>query len=50
MGRQNIKISDETWRRLNVRKRPGDTFEDVVERLLDEAPCDDFESTEQTAD
>jgi predicted CopG family antitoxin len=30
-----IKISRETWRELNHRKRgPGDTFDDVVQRLL----------------
>jgi len=32
---QRIRISEETWRRLNARKRPGDTFEDVVSRLTD---------------
>ena len=32
-----LKVSEETWRRLNARKKPGDTFEDVVQRLLEEA-------------
>ena len=31
-----IKISPENWRRLNAKKNPGDTFDDVVSRLLDE--------------
>lgn len=31
----NIKLDDETWKRLNQRKEPGDTFDDVVVRLLD---------------
>jgi len=31
-----LKISDETWRRLNARKDPGDTFEDVVQDLLND--------------
>lgn len=32
-----LKVSEETWRRLNARKKPGDTFDDVVQRLLEEA-------------
>lgn len=32
-----IQISRETWRRLNGRKKgPNETFDDVLERLLDE--------------
>lgn len=31
-----VKVSDETWQRLNARKEPGDTFEDVIRRMLDE--------------
>lgn len=32
-----IQISQETWRRLNGRKEgPNDTFDDVLQRLLDE--------------
>ena len=30
-----IKVRGETWTRLNVRKRPGDSFDDVVWRLLE---------------
>ena len=30
-----IQVSEETWRRLNALKGPGDSFEDVVESLLD---------------
>lgn len=32
----NVRVHDETWERLNQRKKPGDTFDDVVVRLLDE--------------
>lgn len=32
----NVEITRETWRRLNARKEPGDTFDDVVRRLLEE--------------
>lgn len=31
-----IRVSEETWIQLNRRKRPGETFDDVVSRLLDE--------------
>jgi len=32
-----IQVSMETWRRLNGRKQgPNETFDDVLERLLDE--------------
>ncbi|MDL0133556.1 DUF7557 family protein [Halobacterium salinarum] len=32
----HIRVSDETWKRLNRRKEPGDSFEEVITRLLDE--------------
>lgn len=32
----NVSVDDSTWRELNRRKEPGDTFDDVVGRLLDE--------------
>ena len=31
-----VKVSKKTWRELNARKRPGDSFEDVIRRLLDD--------------
>lgn len=31
-----IRVTDETWQRLNTRKTPGDTFDDVIMDLLDE--------------
>jgi len=31
-----VKVSAETWRELNAKKNPGDTFEDVLSRLLEE--------------
>lgn len=34
-GMQQMKVSKETWKRLNELKEPGDTFDDAVERLLD---------------
>ena len=32
----SIWVSHELWAELNSRKQPGDTFEDVIWRLLDE--------------
>lgn len=37
MSKPNIKVSDGTWRRLNAMKQPGDTFDDVLQRLLSQA-------------
>ena len=34
---ETIRIRPETWRRLNNLKEPGDTFDDVVTKLLDDA-------------
>lgn len=31
-----ITIEKTTWKRLNSRKEPGESFEDVVERLLND--------------
>ena len=33
---QPVKVSPDTWRDLNSLKHPGDTFDDVIQRLLDE--------------
>ena len=31
-----VRVSEETWQALNERKdEPGETFDDVVQRLLD---------------
>ena len=34
----NVKVENGTWRQLNRLKEPGDTFDDVISRLLDNAP------------
>jgi len=31
-----IRVSESTWHQLHRRKGPGDSFNDVLERLLDE--------------
>lgn len=35
-----VTVSHETWKRLQVRKEPGDSFDDVIGRLLDESERD----------
>jgi predicted CopG family antitoxin len=30
----HIRVREGTWRRLNQRKRPGDSFDDVIDRML----------------
>jgi len=32
----HIRVTDETWSELNKRKQPGDSFDDVIQRLLEE--------------
>ncbi len=34
MGFKTISLSDRTYRRLRAEKRPGESFTDVIERLL----------------
>lgn len=35
-GTTTIQVSMDTWRRLNARKQgPNETFDDVLQRLLD---------------
>lgn len=29
-----IQVESDTWRELNGRKEPGETFDDVIQRLL----------------
>jgi hypothetical protein len=37
MGRDvtSVEVKHETWKRLTMRKEPGDTFDDVISDLLD---------------
>ena len=39
MGRDadnHIRVTRETWKELNAQKEPGDSFEDVICRLMNE--------------
>jgi hypothetical protein len=37
----NIRIKRDTWRDLNRRKEPNDSFDDVLQRVLEEVEkCD----------
>jgi predicted CopG family antitoxin len=38
MGRnadKHIRVTKETWKELNQMKEPGDSFEDVLQRLIE---------------
>jgi predicted CopG family antitoxin len=35
--RTNISLRHSTWTRLNSLKQPGDSFDDVINRLIDES-------------
>lgn len=39
--RTNIEIDVETWRYLNGKKQPGDSFDDVLRRELDGLDTDE---------
>jgi predicted CopG family antitoxin len=40
MGTKTIGVRDETYERLNARKRDDESFTDLMERLMDEATTD----------
>jgi len=35
ISKKNIKVYEEVHEELNVRKKPGETFDDVLRRVLD---------------
>jgi predicted CopG family antitoxin len=35
-----IQVSDETWTRVNAAKKPGESFDQALSRLLDKAEAD----------
>lgn len=42
----HIRVSEETWTRLNRRKGPGDSFDDVLRELLEEEETREAEPVE----
>jgi argonaute-like protein implicated in RNA metabolism and viral defense len=34
-GKTNVEVTNETWRRLTLRKEPGKTYNDIIRELLD---------------
>ena len=40
MGTKTIGVRDETYERLNARKRDDESFTDLMERLMDETTAD----------
>ena len=45
MGTKTISLSEEAYDRLNSRKREGESFNDVVNRLAGERPLLDIAGT-----
>lgn len=43
---KHIRVREETWVELNRHKRPGDSFDDVMQRLLERQECDDAKPAE----
>lgn len=41
MSDTTIPVSNEMWSELNGRKRPGESFEDVLNRLIEKAEGED---------
>lgn len=51
MGRDadtHIRVTEDVWSELNAKKKPGDSFNDVIERLLDERDADDRDADADT--
>lgn len=44
----HIRVTEETWSRLNKRKKPGDSFDDVISRVLDEADAESSDDDESS--
>lgn len=40
MGTKTIGVKDDVYERLNARKREGESFTELVDRLLDETQAD----------
>jgi len=36
-----MRVSKKTWKRLNQLKEPGDTFDDVINKLIDKQESED---------
>lgn len=36
MDKRKIQISGETWLKLNAMKKPGEAFDDVLQRIISE--------------
>ena len=53
MGRDadtHVRVTEETWKELNRRKGPGDSFDDIIGELLREDAGDDPDATEAETD
>jgi len=45
-----VKVKKETWKQLNKRKEPGDTFDDVISNLIEQSRQSGNQSPTATAD
>jgi len=45
--RTTVNVKNETWKRLMLRKEPGDSFDDVIQGILDEVEESDGENGER---
>jgi predicted CopG family antitoxin len=45
-----IRLKRDTWKRLHAMKEPGDTFDDVLNDVLDKADVAESRVEEQPAD
>ncbi|ELY61878.1 antitoxin VapB family protein [Natronolimnohabitans innermongolicus] len=49
MGDKTIRVSERTWRKLRARKRGSESFDDVIERELeDDEPLAGFGAWSET--
>lgn len=46
----HVRVTEETWSDLNQRKKPGDSFDDVIQRLLAAADSADADTGGEPAD
>jgi len=45
-----MKVKRDTWKQLNKQKEPGDTFDDVIGRLIEQTSGNPTRMTPPTAD
>lgn len=41
----SVRIKNDTWKRLNNRKEPGESFDEIINELLDKVEAQEGNST-----